>query len=68
MLKIYGVYKSRATRILWLLEELGVPFELVPVLQAWYQAMLARRPADAPGCRPPQAPPAAQGPPVAAQA
>jgi glutathione S-transferase len=35
MLKIYGVYKSRATRILWLLEELGVPFELVPVLQAY---------------------------------
>ena len=35
MLKIYGVYKSRATRILWLVEELGVPFELVPVLQAY---------------------------------
>lgn len=35
MLKIYGVYKSRATRILWLLEELGVSFELVPVLQAY---------------------------------
>jgi glutathione S-transferase len=35
MLKIYGVYKSRASRILWLLEELGVPFELVPVLQAY---------------------------------
>jgi glutathione S-transferase len=35
MLKIYGVYKSRATRILWLLEELGMPFELVPVLQAY---------------------------------
>ncbi|MGL3606316.1 glutathione S-transferase family protein [Rhizobium sp. G187] len=35
MLKIYGVYKSRATRILWLLEELGLPFELVPVLQAY---------------------------------
>lgn len=35
MLKIYGVYKSRATRILWLMEELGAPFELVPVLQAY---------------------------------
>ncbi|THV23012.1 glutathione S-transferase family protein [Peteryoungia ipomoeae] len=35
MLKIYGVYKSRATRILWLVEELGIPFELVPVLQAY---------------------------------
>ncbi|MFN4205302.1 MAG: glutathione S-transferase family protein [Agrobacterium albertimagni] len=35
MLKIYGVYKSRATRILWLMEELGAPFELVPVIQAY---------------------------------
>ena len=35
MLKIYGVYKSRATRILWLAEELGIDFELVPVLQAY---------------------------------
>lgn len=35
MLKIYGVYKSRATRILWLAEELGLSFELVPVLQAY---------------------------------
>lgn len=35
MLKIYGVYKSRATRILWLMEELGTQFELVPVLQAY---------------------------------
>ncbi|EHS52751.1 Glutathione S-transferase domain-containing protein [Rhizobium sp. PDO1-076] len=35
MLKIYGVYKSRATRILWLAEELRLSFELVPVLQAY---------------------------------
>ena len=35
MLKIYGVYESRATRVLWLMEELGAPFELVPVLQAY---------------------------------
>jgi glutathione S-transferase len=35
MLKIYGVYKSRATRILWLVEELGMPFELKPVIQAY---------------------------------
>lgn len=35
MLKIYGVYKSRATRILWLMEELGLPFELVPIIQAY---------------------------------
>jgi glutathione S-transferase len=35
MLKIYGVYRSRATRPLWLLEEMGQPFELVPVIQAY---------------------------------
>ena len=35
MLKIYGVYKSRATRVLWLAGELGLPFELVPVIQAY---------------------------------
>jgi len=34
MLTIYGVYRSRATRPLWLLEELGVPFTHVPVIQA----------------------------------
>ncbi|MBS0561902.1 MAG: glutathione S-transferase family protein [Proteobacteria bacterium] len=34
MLKIYGVYHSRASRILWLAYELGVPFEHVPVIQA----------------------------------
>jgi len=34
MLKIYGVYRSRATRNLWLAGELGIPFEHVPVLQA----------------------------------
>jgi len=35
MLKIYGVYRSRATRPLWLLEEMEQPFELVPVIQAY---------------------------------
>jgi glutathione S-transferase len=35
MLKIYGVYRSRATRPLWLVEELGIPFELVPIIQAY---------------------------------
>lgn len=35
MLKIYGVYKSRATRTLWLAGELGLTFEHVPVLQAY---------------------------------
>ncbi|MFN3744964.1 MAG: glutathione S-transferase family protein [Hyphomicrobiaceae bacterium] len=35
MLKIYGCYRSRATRIIWLCDELGVPFTLVPVIQAY---------------------------------
>jgi len=35
MLKIYGVYRSRATRPLWLAEELNMPVELVPVIQAY---------------------------------
>jgi glutathione S-transferase len=35
MLTIYGVYRSRASRILWLAEELGVPFKLVPVMQRY---------------------------------
>ncbi|CAN1553586.1 Gst Glutathione S-transferase [Rhabdaerophilaceae bacterium] len=34
MITIYGVYRSRATRNIWLLNELGVPFEHVPVIQA----------------------------------
>ena len=33
MLRIYGVYRSRASRNIWLAEELGLPFELVPVIQ-----------------------------------
>jgi glutathione S-transferase len=35
MLTLYGVYRSRATRPLWLLTETGTPFTLVPVLQAY---------------------------------
>lgn len=35
MLKIYGLYRSRATRNIWLCDELGVPYELVPVMQAY---------------------------------
>jgi glutathione S-transferase len=34
MLKIYGVYRSRATRNIWLCDELGVPFTMVPVIQS----------------------------------
>lgn len=34
MLKIYGCYKSRATRVLWLTEELELAYEHVPVIQA----------------------------------
>lgn len=34
MLKIYGLYRSRASRNIWLCDELGVPFELVPIMQA----------------------------------
>lgn len=33
-LKIYGVYRSRASRVLWMAHELGIPFEHVPVVQA----------------------------------
>lgn len=35
MLTIYGVYRSRATRPLWLLEELGLPYRHEPVIQAY---------------------------------
>ncbi len=33
MLTIYGVYRSRASRNIWLAEELGIPFKNVPVTQ-----------------------------------
>ena len=35
MLTIYGVYRSRASRNIWLANELGVPFRHVPVIQAY---------------------------------
>ncbi len=35
MLKIHGVTRSRASRIIWLCHELGLPFEQVPVIQAY---------------------------------
>lgn len=33
MLTIYGVCRSRASRNIWLAEELGIPFRTVPVIQ-----------------------------------
>ena len=35
MLTLYGVYRSRASRPLWLLAETGTPFAHVPVIQAY---------------------------------
>jgi glutathione S-transferase len=35
MLTIYGVYRSRASRIFWLAGELGLSFSHVPVIQAY---------------------------------
>jgi glutathione S-transferase len=35
MLTIYGVYRSRASRVLWLAGELGLAFKHVPVIQAY---------------------------------
>ena len=44
MLTIYGVTRSRASRIIWLCHEIGIPFKQVPVIQAYRLADL-----DAPG-------------------
>jgi len=35
MLTIYGVYRSRASRNIWLANELGIPFKHVPVMQRY---------------------------------
>ncbi len=35
MLTLYGTYRSRATRNLWLLAELGASYRFVPVMQAY---------------------------------
>lgn len=35
MLTLYGVYRSRASRALWLLNETSTPFDHVPVIQAY---------------------------------
>jgi glutathione S-transferase len=34
LITIHGVYRSRASRNIWLLEELGLPWRLDPVIQA----------------------------------
>jgi len=34
MLTIYGVYRSRASRCIWLAHEIGLPFRHIPVMQA----------------------------------
>lgn len=33
MLTIYGLYRSRASRNIWLAKEIGLPFRIVPVVQ-----------------------------------
>ena len=35
MLTIYGVYRSRAARNIWLANELGIPFKFAPVMQLY---------------------------------
>lgn len=35
MITLYGVYRSRASRPLWLLAEIGQPFQHVPVIQVY---------------------------------
>lgn len=34
-LKIYGVLKSRASRVVWTANELRIPYEVIPVVQAY---------------------------------
>lgn len=46
MLTIYGVYRSRATRNIWLADELGLTWQHVPVIQA--NRVAAPLAADAP--------------------
>jgi glutathione S-transferase len=43
-LKIYGMMRSRASRVVWLAEELGLPYEVIPVIQMY---RLGRPRADA---------------------
>jgi glutathione S-transferase len=46
MITLYGAFRSRALRPLWALEEAGLPYVHVPVLQSWRLADPAA--ADAP--------------------
>jgi glutathione S-transferase len=46
MITLYGVFRSRASRPIWLLYELGLPFTHVPVIQAYRLAEASA--ADAP--------------------
>ena len=46
MLTIYGVYRSRASRNIWLANELGLPFKHVPVIQ--HYRLSDAKAADAP--------------------
>ena len=43
MPKLYGAYRSRATRNLWLAAEIGISLDLIPVIQA-YRAGAAAAP------------------------
>jgi glutathione S-transferase len=33
--KLYACYRSRGTRNIWLMDEMGIPYEQIPVLQAY---------------------------------
>lgn len=44
MIRLYGVPRSRASRCLWLLEELGVPYENVPIAKTREPDYLAINP------------------------
>ncbi len=46
MLTLYGIYRSRATRNIWLLAELGASYRFVPVIQGYRLADPAAK--DAP--------------------
>jgi glutathione S-transferase len=46
MLTIYGVYRSRASRNIWLANELGIAFKHVPVIQRY--RLTAAQASDAP--------------------